>query len=59
MNRRKALKAFTGAGAGLAASMAHMPGPLQAAQIAARRGMPPLTITEIKVQLAHPRTEVG
>src|SRR6202158_2640162 len=54
MNRRKALMAFTGAGAGLVASMADMPGPLQAAQIAARRGMPPLTITDVKVIATAP-----
>jgi mannonate dehydratase len=53
MNRRKALKIFSG-GAGLAASMAGTPGPLQAAQSAARRGMPPLKITDVKVIMTQP-----
>jgi len=53
MNRRKALKVFSG-GAGLAASMANTPGPLQAAQAAARRGMPPLKITDVKVIMTQP-----
>ena len=46
MNRRKALQMFTGGGAGLAASMAAAPSPLQAAQTAIRRGLPPLKITD-------------
>jgi hypothetical protein len=37
---------FTRISNGLAASMANTPGPLQAAQSAARRGMPPLKITD-------------
>ena len=53
MNRRKALKVFSG-GAGLAASMANTPAPLQAAQTAARRGMPPLKITDVKVIMTQP-----
>src|SRR5262249_8823977 len=53
MNRRIALKTFSGAGAGLAA-MAGGPGPLQAAQEAARRGLPPLKITDVKVILTPP-----
>src|SRR5689334_3954051 len=48
MNRRKAMKVLSGGSAGLVASMAATPGPLQAAQTAARRGMPPLTITDVK-----------
>ena len=51
MNRRKALKMFTG-GAGLAAMAA--PGPLAGAQSAARRGMPPLKITDVKVIMTQP-----
>src|SRR5438874_5523270 len=42
---------FTG-GAGLAAMAA--PGPLGAAQAAARTGMPPLKITDVKVILTQP-----
>jgi mannonate dehydratase len=49
----RALKVFSG-GAGLAAGMAAMPGPLQAAQSAARRGMPPLKITDVKVIMTQP-----
>src|ERR1051326_670972 len=56
MNRRKALKIFTGGGAaaGLAATMASTPGPLQAAQAAMRKGLPPLKITDLKVILTQP-----
>src|SRR5713226_6638332 len=54
MKRRSALKVFTGAGAGFAAAMAGSPGPLQAAQQAARRGLPPLKITDVKVILTQP-----
>ena len=53
MNRRHALKAFTG-GAGFAAAMANSPAPLEAAQAAARRGMPPLKITDVKVIMTQP-----
>ena len=54
MNRRKALKMFTGGGAGLAATMAAGPTPLQAAQNAIRRGLPPLKITNVKTILTQP-----
>jgi len=54
MNRRKALKMFTGGGAGLAATMAGGPTPLQAAQSAIRRGLPPLKITNVKTILTQP-----
>ncbi len=45
---------FTGGGAGLAAGMAGGPGPLQAAQAAVRRGLPPVKITDVKVILTQP-----
>ena len=54
MNRRKVLRVFTGGGAGLAASLANTPGPLQAAQAASRKGLPPLKITDLKVILTQP-----
>src|ERR1700737_4295677 len=54
MNRRKALKVFTSGGAGLVASMAGTPGPLQAAQAAIRKGLPALKITDLKVILTQP-----
>src|SRR5439155_10637219 len=54
MNRRKALKMFTGGGAGLAATMAGGPTPLRAAQSAIRRGLPPLKITNVKTILTQP-----
>ncbi len=54
MNRRKALKMFSGGGAGLAATMAAGPTPLQAAQTAIRRGLPPLKITNVKTILTQP-----
>jgi len=54
MNRRNALKVFTGGGAGLAASIASTPGPLQAAQAATRKGLPALKITDLKVILTQP-----
>ena len=54
MNRRKALTMLTGGGAGLAAAMASTPGPLQAAQAAIRRGLPPLKITDVKTILTNP-----
>jgi len=50
MNRRSALKAFAGGTSGLLAG----PGPLAAAQSAARRGLPPLKITDVKVVLTQP-----
>ncbi len=50
MNRRNALKAFSGAGAGLLAGA----GPLAAAQAAVRRGLPPVKITDVKVILTQP-----
>ncbi|HVW83928.1 MAG TPA: hypothetical protein VHB50_04585, partial [Bryobacteraceae bacterium] len=53
MNRRKALQAVTG-GAAIAASLAGAPAPLQAAQAAARKGLPPLKITDLKVILTQP-----
>jgi hypothetical protein len=55
MNRRKALKLVTGgSAAGLAASIAGAPGPLQMAQAATRKGLPPLKITDLKVILTQP-----
>jgi mannonate dehydratase len=54
MQRRSALKMFGGAGAGIAAAMSGSPGPLQAAQSAVRRGLPPLKITDVKVILTQP-----
>src|SRR3954454_21324773 len=49
MKRRDILKAVpTAALAGVAGTLSAT-GPLQAAQTAARRGMPPLTITDVKV----------
>jgi mannonate dehydratase len=50
MHRRNALKALSAPAAGLLAG----PGPLGAAQSAARRGMPPLKITDVKVILTQP-----
>src|SRR5712692_8963845 len=54
MNRRHALKAFGGASAGLLSGLASSPGPLAAAQSAARRGLPPVKITDVKVILTQP-----
>src|SRR5260370_35247348 len=54
MERRSALKLFGGAGAGMAAGLATSPGPLQAAQAATRRGLPPVKITGLKVILTQP-----
>lgn len=54
MERRNALKMFGGAGVGMAAALAGSPGPLQAAQSAVRRGLPPLKITDVKVILTQP-----
>jgi mannonate dehydratase len=50
MNRRNLLKTFGGAGTGILAA----PGPLAQAQEAARRGMPPLKITDVKAILTQP-----
>ena len=50
MHRRNMLKTFSGAGAGLLAA----PGPLAQAQDTARRGLPPLKITDIKTILTQP-----
>lgn len=54
MNRRTALQMFTGGG-GMAATLAGTAaGPLQAAQAIARRGLPPVKITDVKVILTQP-----
>jgi mannonate dehydratase len=54
MKRREVLKALPAAAvAGLAGTLGG-PGPLQAAQIAARRGMPALTITDVKIIATAP-----
>src|SRR6476620_8778618 len=50
MNRRSMLKGFGAAGATMLAA----PGPLAQAQSAARRGMPPLKITDVKVIMTQP-----
>ena len=50
MHRRHALKALSASAAGMLAG----PGPLAAAQSTARRGMPPLKITDVKVILTQP-----
>ena len=50
MQRRNFLSATAGAGAGVLAG----PGPLAAAQTAARRGLPPLKITGVKVIMTQP-----
>jgi len=52
MKRRDVLKAVPAA-AGIAGTLSG-PGPLGAAQTAARRGMPPLTITDVKVIATAP-----
>jgi mannonate dehydratase len=54
VNRRQALGLLAGGGAG-AAALKMLPDPLEAAQVATRRGLPRLKITEIKVIL----TQVG
>jgi mannonate dehydratase len=54
MERRSALQLIGGAGAGLAAALGGGPAPLQAAQTAVRRGLPPLKITDVKVILTQP-----
>src|SRR5579859_4861470 len=48
MKRRDLLKAVPAAAAAGIAGTLGGPGPLQAAQAAARRGMPPLTMTDVK-----------
>src|SRR5258708_14597946 len=53
MKRRNILKTFGGVGTGMLAA----PGPLAQAQETARRGMPPLKITDVKVILAQPGPE--
>ena len=53
MNRRNALRTFSGAGAGILAG----PGPLAQAQEQARRGLPPLKITDVKVILTQPASD--
>src|ERR1700683_2557450 len=55
MNRREALEMFTGGG--IAGAMAAAPSPLEAAQAAVRRGLPPVKITDVKVILTHPPAE--
>ena len=67
LNRRHALKLLAGGGAGataltkmaggagLAAMLGAVPEPLEAAQVATRRGLPRLKITDIKVI----KTQVG
>ncbi len=67
LNRRHALKLLAGGGAGataltkmaggagLAAMLGAVPDPLEAAQVATRRGLPRLKITDIKVI----KTQVG
>src|ERR1700680_2325274 len=54
MKRRDILKAVTAAAAATIARTLGAPGPLQAAQTAARRGMPPLTITDVKIIATAP-----
>ena len=54
MKRRDLLKAVPAAAAARIASSLSGPGPLQAAQSAARRGMPPLTITDVKIIATSP-----
>jgi mannonate dehydratase len=63
MNRRDALKHFAGGSAGVAAAVAGggeafwqlfgKPTPIEAAQAATRRGLPPLKITDVKVILTE------
>src|SRR6202790_3118376 len=54
MKRRDILKAVPAAAAATIASTLGGPGPWQAAQSAARRGMPPLTITDVKIIATSP-----
>ncbi len=53
MNRRNALKTFAGASAGLLGGA----GPLAAAQAQARRGLPPVKITDVKTILTQPGSD--
>ena len=54
MKRRDILKSLPAAAAASIATKLSEPGPLQAAQTAARHGMPPLTITDVKVIATAP-----
>src|SRR5215831_16397134 len=54
MKRRDILKAIPAAAAAGIVSKLTEPGPLQAAQIGARRGMPALTITDVKIIATAP-----
>ena len=54
MNRRDILKTVPAAAAAGIANSLGGPGPLQAAQASAHRGMPPLTITDVKVIATAP-----
>ncbi len=53
MNRRAALQTIAASGSALLAG----PGPLAAAQQAARRGLPPLKIAEVKAILTQPASD--
>jgi mannonate dehydratase len=53
MNRRNTLQSLAGGAAALLAA----PGPLAAVQTAARRGLPPLKITDVKVILTQPASD--
>ena len=55
LGRRQALWSMAGGAAGVAAMLGATPGPLEAAQVATRRGLPRLKITDVKVIL----TQVG
>ena len=54
LNRRQAFRLLAGGGAG-AAALTMLPNPLEAAQVATRKGLPRLKITDIKLIL----TQVG
>ena len=54
MNRRDILKTVPAAAAAGIANALGGPGPLEAAQTAVRRGLPPLTITDVKVSSTAP-----
>ena len=55
MNRREALGLVAGGGVGVAAAMAGLrgPTPIQAAQQAVSRGLPPVKVTDVKVILTQ------
>jgi len=53
MNRRQALTLLGGCSTALVSAMARVPDPLQTAQEAVRRGLPPLKITDVKVILTQ------